>query len=175
MNAEKWNIIDDLKQTSFIEIYEGLVSSFKRLDGFKKVTGQSCKELAWPKETGVYVVRKTQTNEVLYIGMTGSFSQQGKMNTKQRLNTRPNRWNPYRFGKTGDQKDKFLYGPDYKKHDDKNKPPSKYLNEVPIGEVEIDCFLLNGEDRLAPAFVESLLIQAFLQEKGCLPVANNKF
>lgn len=171
----KCSILDHIKQKDFATIYEEVTASFKSKNGFIILKAQKCGELKWPDEIGVYVVRKIKTNEVIYIGMTGSFSQKGQLNTKQRLSSRPDRWNPYRFEETGVHKDKFLYGPDYKKHEDRSRRPSNYLYEIPIAEVEIDCFLLNGEDRLAPAFVEGLLIQAYLQENGCLPTANNKF
>lgn len=142
---------------------------------FSKLSGETCAGLNWPTNPGVYVVwNKSNTPaDVLYIGMTGKFSNVGTMSANQGLKGRFNRWTPYIF----DTKcNRFSYNPKYEKGESRDGPPKNgYSVNLPIAEICVDCFEYDTDFRMAPAFLEALLLQGYLMQYGRLPAGNNEF
>ena len=142
---------------------------------FKTITASSCNALNWPRDPGVYVIREicSKKNQVIYIGMTGKISKEGTLSGKQTLFNRKSRWNPYRFDKKNNE---FQYGPSYEKNESKNSAPKQgYEKSINIDQIEIDCFIFERNEKLAPTFLESLLLQCYVLQYEKLPPANNSF
>jgi hypothetical protein len=174
-NSAGKNILDTISKKSFSQTYQDLTTWFKNKRRFKTLRASTCKGLLWPKDPGAYVIKEIKKKKILYIGMTGSFSNDGQMKGKQGLHTRPHRWNPYCFSETEPDSNKFCYGPVFETGERKIDRPSDYKKKIPIHEIEVDCFIVSKSERISPAFIESLLLQAFLADNGFLPEGNNKF
>jgi hypothetical protein len=175
MTEDSLNILSNLNQKSFPEFYKEIINWFKSKSKFKCIRSNTCKGLRWPSDSGVYVIKEIETGKPLYIGMTGYFSGEGKFSDKQGLDKRAARWNPYCFSKSGPNRNKFCYGPLYEKKESRQNPPKDYREKLLIKEIEVDCLLVSKDERIAPAFIESLLLQVFLAYYGKLPKGNNKF
>ena len=113
---------------------------------------------------GVYLIWKKGVPQPLYIGSSGKIgpdlSPSGS-NVKRRLfgaNT------PYHFDKNAPV---WRYGPTTA-----GVPPAGYFYEVPISDLRMSIFALPPPQ--APAVLEHLLLQGFINEFGRLPVANQK-
>jgi hypothetical protein len=160
---------------SFLTYYSEAKSFFKKKKCFSELSAVTCKKLAWPSAPGVYVVWKNDLEKrtVIYIGMTGKFDKKGRMRSTQGLKGRANRWTPYRF----DNKNNcFSYDPLYVKGESRNDPPKNgYKQKIDINNVIVSCFIYDTNKKMAPAFLESLLLQAFLMQYDRLPAANNEF
>lgn len=166
-------IISTTAQASpFNSNYNAAKALFQSNGHFRQLSATTCKGLAWPSENGVYIVWQiSPVDEVLYIGMTGKFSQKGKMSGPG-LKGRKNRWTPYLFDETADV---FSFGPRYAKGEKRDKAPKKgYSHSIVIANIRIDCFEYSTTHKMAPAFLEALLLQGFLMQHGCLPRANQK-
>lgn len=143
--------------------------------------GKSCsfKAKSWPKVPGVYVVRKIGSGDIIYIGMTGALTRNssGEIGLGGGiLSKRAARWDPYFFNHDPGVL-AFEYGPNFAPRNKKPKPSkSNYLEKFSFSEISIDCYCLGQAGAvIAPAFLESLMLQSFISENKFLPPANNKF
>jgi hypothetical protein len=123
-------------------------------------------ENSWSAHPGVYVVRKKNETDlydsILYVGMTGKLSR--RANTMSgRLDLRPYRWDPYRFGSQG-----YHYGYDRKSR--------KYDTLIANTDYDVDCFTFDASALAAPSFLEAVLLQTYaVCGPNRLPPANNAF
>jgi len=102
------------------------------------------------KKYGVYVVRQQTTSEVLYVGKSGTIDRRGNFKGQDI----PARMQNVKGEVTSSQWFKSLV---------KEKGP-----------LVIEYVLLETVPK-SPAFVEASLIQAYLNEHGCLPYRNKAF
>jgi len=162
--------------------FEAVKAYFQCLHRYQVISSSTARQLHFPKQTGVYVVRKRNTegfNGIYYIGLAG------KMRTHvngTRLNSgtlaqRLHRWTPYCFQTEGLYADHFEYGPNYGVDDLRKQPYDKrYCYHIPLCDVETECFITGADEKeIAPAFLEALLLQLVLQSSGNLPPANQSF
>lgn len=159
----------------FDSIFEITKKIYSSKGGFKSIRSSTCKSINWPKNPGVYVIRDIcgDGDQVIYIGMTGKFETNGNFKGKQGLSHRKTRWNPYRFD---DLENMFQYRPNYERFESKNSAPKEgYEKNIDIDQIEIDCFIFERNEKLAPTFLESLLLQSYLLQYEKLPPANNSF
>lgn len=162
----------DLPFDSMFDIAKKIYLSKNR---FESIRSSTCNAINWPVNPGVYVIKQicSEGDQVIYIGMTGKISPDGSMSGKQSLSHRKTRWNPYRFDEVDN---KFNYGPAYEKNESKNSVPKNgYKKSIDIEQITIDCFIFDRNEKFAPTFIESLLIQCYLLQYGKLPPANNSF
>jgi hypothetical protein len=131
------------------------------------------KTFNWPKEAGVYVIRCKPEGPAIYVGMTGHVGKTGRLITKSGLNKRVYRWTPYFF----DTKEGcFRHGPRCSSSKSKKEHlKSGYTSQIAFEDLLIDCLTIGVNDRVAPAAIEALLLQAHLDQYGCLPKANRQF
>jgi len=174
---EKWitALIEDKIDFPFDSIFESVKEVYLRKNRFISIRAATCNEISWPQTRGVYVIWKASSNEkhVVYIGMTGKVSSNGMLSGKQTLSDRKTRWSPYKFDNKFNE---FKFAPLYERHESRNSAPSKgYKNSISIASITIDCFLFDANEKLAPTFLESLLLQGFLLQFETLPPANNNF
>lgn len=158
----------------FITSYGGINNLFLSKNRFFSCAGQ----INWPTGSGVYVIwmdsmdRKT----LLYIGMTGTYRRPTTfevpvINQETRgFARRAFRWTPYCFFPGH-----FSYGPNFTG----NKKPvqnneSNYRVTIPISAIAIDFFVC-GTSNVAPAFLEALLLQLYMDYYKDIPPANNAF
>ena len=93
---------------------------------------------------------------------------------KNGFRSRATRYHPYSFTREGTYKDYFEFAPLHSLSQIKQAPPEdRYAEHVPIKDLSIDCFVLGRESRIAPAFLEALLLQYYIEFEGRLPMANN--
>jgi hypothetical protein len=131
---------------------------------------------------GVYVVYHNVEDpaKVLYIGKSGKWRRPPEdgsvVMNNGRLADRTERWTPYVYQKVGDYANHFEYGPNFPSNGEKPPTnPANYRKHVPLAEIVTHCFLLAGMEReVSPAFLETLLMQIFLQANGDLPPANRE-
>jgi hypothetical protein len=130
---------------------------------------------------GVYVVYHNTEGaaKVLYIGKTGKWNRPPNdgsvVMNNGRLADRLQRWTPYVYQNAGRYADHFEYGPNFTGARKPPTNPANYRNHVPLAEIVTECFLLDGMEReVSPAFLETLLMQIFLQANGDLPPANRE-
>jgi hypothetical protein len=158
MNAVIAHILTGEVDSPFDSYYGSAKALFASKGRFQTLSETTCERLPWPGDNGVYIVWQTSPSaEVLYIGMTGKFSQAGTMSGPG-LKARKARWTPYRFDETANA---FCFGPKYAKGENRMKGPPKagYSRSIPISNIRIDCFEYDTTNRMAPAFLESLLLQ----------------
>jgi hypothetical protein len=99
---------------------------------------------------GVYVIRQQSTHEVLYIGKSGTINRQGRFKDQDI---------PGRLKNTKDKLSaKEWFGSLVQKK----------------GALVIEYVFLAPSPK-SPALVEAMLLQAYLNENGCLPLRNNEF
>ena len=160
--------------------HKNLEDLFARNGRLHTVIGTSVKGLAWPKGSGVYVVRIKETRHhdgVLYIGKCGKVK-----NTAERWNvnssefqSRVYRWTPYCFQKVGPWADHFEYGPNFAKSPESLELQARYKNRVALSGIQIDCFITSdNEENTSPALIECLLLQNYLAVYHLLPPANQE-
>lgn len=169
------NIICGGTEAPFDTYYTSAKSYFANNGRFHELMGATCEALNWPANPGVYIVwdRSLSPQVVLYIGMTGKFSNAGMMFANQGLRGRMNRWTPYMFNA---QLNCFSYNPQYERGESRNNPPAMgYAVNVNILDIRVDCFEYDTGLRMAPAFLEALLLQGHLMQYGRLPSGNNEF
>ena len=178
-------MLNNLLQTNrghFIASYKNLCDEFSKSNRLLTVEGMghSCSDLPWPDGVGVYVVRQNP-DQVIYIGMTGKFKRESDGaavldDNKNGFRSRATRYHPYSFTREGTYKDHFEFAPLHPLAEIKEAPPKeRYAEHFPIKDLSIDCFVLGRESRIAPAFLEALLLQYYIEFEGRLPVANNAF
>ena len=134
--------INSLKNTYFHGRYEYHDPS----DSFRICTLSHFDSISFPEKYGVYIIRNKGTNEIVYIGKSGTITREGKykgQNMVGRLtNTR------------GDT------------------PSNRWFSNlcIEIGSIIVEYIFLPTSK--SPAFVESTLLQAYLNEHHCLPLKN---
>ena len=173
MNTQITAVIVGDAALPFETYYKSAKDIFVSNGHFHELTSTTCKGLIWPKNHGVYVVWQIKpTVEVLYIGMTGKFSQAGIMSGPG-LNARTVRWTPYCFDMTANT---FCFGPNPVNGQNSLKQQQKagYRHRVSVSDIRIECFEYFTTHRMAPAFLEALLLQGYLMQHGKLPLANNE-
>lgn len=141
---------------------------------FTRLTLGARNTFNWPKEAGVYVIRRAKSEgPAIYVGMVGRLGEKGRLVTKSGLNKRVYRWTPYFF----DAKEKyFRYGPRCSSSKSKTEHlKAGYNSKIPFKDLEVDCLSINAKDRVAPAAIEAVLLQAHLEQFDCLPLANRQF
>ena len=163
--------------------YAAITDLFKAANRFVSIAGQTVANLeqaAWPTGSGVYVVRKHTTGDVLYIGKTGKLKgvdgARAIMN-RGSLVQRLERWTPYCFQSAGQYANHFEYGPNFGVNDIPQQPFAvRYRIHVPLGQITTDCFSTAGiEHQLSPALLEALLLQDYVSRSGALPPGNQEF
>ncbi|MFM8335706.1 MAG: hypothetical protein ACKODK_09080 [Opitutaceae bacterium] len=156
---------------TFSQFYQDLKDTFSTCGRLKTVKGKDSHDgKKWPKEPGVYVVRKLDAGSsshqsIAYVGMTGKLSRiPGPIPGK--LSTRPGRWDPYCFDVAG-----F--------HHHYNRRKKVYGSLIDPADFTVDCFLFDSFGVSAPTFLESLILQAYAlcitKDQSRLPAANNQF
>ena len=160
----------------FDKFYQDLVQLFSSKFRFVRMHSGFFVRKNWPKGSGVYVIWKVvgKSRELIYIGKTGTYRRTGKLvginNEKDKYKERMGRWTPYCFFE-----EYFCFGPQFKgSAEPKPNNDSNYGECIPISEIEIDFFVC-GTGSVAPAFLESLLLQIYMDEPSTLPPANNEF
>lgn len=116
-------------------------------DSFRICTNSHFKRVARQEKYGVYIVRKLCTKEVLYIGKGGTIGSQGKFKEQDI----PNRLRNVKGNNVS--ADKWF---------------RNLLQEK--GPLKIEYIFLTASK--SPAFVETALLQAYLNEHHCLPYIN---
>lgn len=174
MEQQISNILNGAVNSPFETYYATAKTLFSTKGHFHELSGNTCKSLQWPTNPGVYVVwKRSSPEEVLYIGMTGKFSQAGVLSSSTGLKHRVTRWTPYCFDKTANT---FCFGPLPVQGNNslKKQQAAGYRHNVSISQIRVDCFEYFDTHKMAPAFLESLLLQGYLMEYGILPAANNE-
>ena len=177
------------------DFYKILFNSFAEKNRVQVVHGEQCANLAFPRGIGVYVVRRClqehlrnqnalatpDSSQILYIGLAGRIQRNdhgdGYSVGGGGLQSRLNRWHPYCFTTQGPFANYFEYGPNAGVNQLlRTDAEHRYRVHIPIGEIAVDCFRLEGAERnCSPAFLEGLLLQCFLTAHGRLPNGNNRF
>ncbi len=113
---------------------------------------------------GVYTYWKKGAINPFYIGCSGKIDKTSELcgNTMKSRMFQAN--TPYHFSKT----ENYLFF----EPTTATVPPAGYQSYFQISEVEIKTIEIT--DKIAPAALEHLLIQGFINEYGCLPLANQK-
>jgi hypothetical protein len=95
---------------------------------------------------------------------------------KQRLRDRIPRYTPYCFTRNGQYECHFEFGPNASGDNVlKLELGSRYKSRIHIDEVFTDCFHCDPKRFTAPAAIEAILLQCFLEQFKVLPEANNEF
>jgi hypothetical protein len=169
-------------RSSFNDFYGDLRHCFEAVDCFHIVEADKCKDLPWPKGQGVYAVwlkhGDQDARSLVYVGMTGKF---GHVNGVASLPETPNgfrkraeRTHPYCFTKKGPFSDSFEFDPLFPlKQIGKAPPETRYNRRLPISNLSIDCFVTEPAHKIAPAFVEALILQQYISSEGRLPEAKS--
>lgn len=157
---------------------------FSEKDAYQRVSGSLYDDFSpkrWPKGPGVYVVRHKTNMETLYIGVTGQI--RGKdgsafvLGKGGDLALRAGRWTPYCFQRSGKFANHWECGPNFVETG--RRPPaqeSNYRFHIPLSDIVVDCIILqNFWHEIAPAFIESLLLQNHVRRNKALPLGNQKF
>ena len=168
-------LIDDKIDSPFDSIFGIARDIYLSKNRFKSIRSSTCKAINWPKNPGVYVIRDicAEGDQLVYIGMTGKFETNGNFKGKQGLSHRKTRWNPYRFDYLNNM---FKYRPKYERFESKDSAPKNgYEKNISIDQIQIDCFIFERDEKFAPTFLESLLLQSYLMQYERLPPANNSF
>jgi len=127
----------------------------------------------WPKSAGVYVIRRKGRRRSVYVGAVGHIRAKGKKPSSGNFRHRSQRWTPYCFDNEHRQ---FRYGPKGRGAENKRCQLSKgYVDNIDFHSLEIFCFPVAANDRIAPAAVEALLLQMHVEQYGSLPEANQQF
>lgn len=164
---------------SFREFYTELRKNFDSVGRLHEISGSSCSQLDWPDGIGVYVIRKLNFEDIIYVGMTGKVkrTQEGQVLLEDKKNgfkSRRSRWYPYCFTEEGIFKDHFEFGPNFGVNELKNEPKAqRYKYHIPFDEIAVDCFILGNESKCTPTFLEGFILQNYFFQKETLPMANN--
>lgn len=134
-----------LKKTCECGSYEYINPS----DSFRTCTTSHFREVRRQEKYGVYVVRQRDTREVLYIGKSGTIDSQGQFKGQDILGRLKN-------VKEG------------------NISADKWFRDLlqVKGPLVIEYVFLSTSK--SPAFVETALLQAYLNEHHCLPYKNKE-
>ena len=159
----------------FDSLIKKLSANFKRRGAFFKLTSDDSGYFDWPKEHGVYVVRKRSGGRAVYVGIAGRLKNSGRLEKKSEsgLNKRVYRTMPYRFLSC---KGRFQYNPIPSSPKSKGGASIKgYRSSLNLEGLVVDCFTFGARDRIAPAALEALLLQMHIEQHGRLPLANRQF
>ena len=168
----------------FLEFYSALRECFGACGAYHSVEADKCKDLAWPKGQGVYAVWLKQGSRdpcsLIYVGMTGKFGHKDGVaflpDKPKGFRKRAERFHPYCFTQKGPLADHFEFDPLLPLKEIQKAPlEARYNRRLPISELSIHCFVAEPEFTIAPAFIESLILQHYISSGGRLPEANNKF
>lgn len=161
--------------------HQSAVNYFKGHDLVATVSGASFEDFAadkWPKGAGVYLIYQVEPYELLYIGMTGHVlvSESSMISIGGGcLSKRTLRWTPYCFRREGEYKDHWECGPAFKGLKKPLPSERKYMHHFPLSNIKVDCFVLNDCWRMmSPTFVESSMLQIYIDRHGRLPLGNQK-
>jgi hypothetical protein len=89
---------------------------------------------------------------------------------------RAGRYHPYSFTRKGPFSEHFAFDPLFPLSKIGAAPPeARYNRRLPISSLSIDCFETKPAHKIAPAFLEALILQQYISSEGRLPEANNKF
>lgn len=179
------NIITTLASVSPNQVFEQVTSAFVSANRFHRIAADSFEKLKkepWPKSNGAYVVRRAGSegmDGVLYIGKTGKLqptNEGGVIANSGKLIGRLSRWTPYCFQSEGPFANHFEYGPNYGVNEIPKQPHAdRYRHHISLAQVWTDCFATSGiEQEVSPAFLETLLLQAYVCGKAALPPANQE-
>lgn len=153
-------------------VYDAIREYFLEYQCFFTVADGFCTRVNWPKHPGAYVIRHVNQGTV-YIGMTGKVANGGLIEGQQTFVQRKYRWTPYRFDCPQNQ---LRLSPEYAKGESRGAPPAAgYGVNIPFGDVVVDCICCPITENIAPAFVEALLLQMYLNQYGHLPLGNQAF
>ena len=122
---------------------------------FTKVSTQHFEKTGRKNSHGVYVVRQRSTGEVLYIGRGGKINPDGQFK-KQGI-----------LGRLNNVKGKI---------EGRDIPANEWFGNLSMekGPLVIEYIILTSVPK-SPALVEAVLLQAYLNEHGCLPYKNNEY
>jgi hypothetical protein len=108
--------------------------------------------------------------------MTGKFTRDGRLPANQGLHHRSQRFHPYCFTNEGAYANYFEFGPNFGVNEILSKlEQERYSKREALRSLRIDCFTVSREGKAAPAALESMLLQMYLEQFSVLPPANNKF
>lgn len=111
---------------------------------------------------GVYFLMKKGVEQPLYIGSSGKIEQGMQLSGSHIRSRLFNSTTPYHFSD-----DMLQWGPTTA-----TVPPDDYKHSMPLCDVVIT--IIPTGNRIAPAVLEHLLIQGFINEFGDLPECNQK-
>ena len=180
--VQSWKTPFGSSANDFESFYKHVVESMDKQKRYKHFCPADNNGLNWPKCFGVYVVRmkQLQTNfsdGILYVGMTGKFNNAGKIPPGLGLANRVYRVMPYSFTVDSTGCRYFEYGP--KASSVKGvlqlKPSDRYSSKIEMTKLLVDCFTVDRNGLDAPAFLEAVILQAYLLSNKKLPAANNSF
>ena len=169
---------------TFDEFYAALRVYFETSRHFHVLEADHCEALPWPEGQGVYTVWLKENGltspMLVYVGMTGKFGNaNGYAVLSDNLNgfrRRLTRTHPYSFTSIGLFADHFEFGPLFSLKKMAGAPfEARYIHRYPIRDLEIHCFVAEPDFKIAPAFVEALILQHYISSQGRMPEANNKF
>ena len=154
-----------MKFESLRELVEHAISTEYKVQIFREILNTKNGKREFNKEIrakvqnqiGVYLWENSKTKEILYIGMAGKVKTDGKFanhSVQKRLLA---------------SRCKNLLGKDIQT----NQYIKDILNQDNIETLNIHVFHLK-ENQL-PGFIEAVLINAYFQEKNCLPRYNSSF
>lgn len=154
---------------TFSEVNEQLPS----FDEIHSIEIERFNKLHVPKNFGIYLVYEKRTGDVLYIGSSGSYRNDG-CPTKQTLQERiSNGHSPRRFseksGFFGLFPKRNVSGMEQKKLIDCREA---YQNAWDLCQISMTIHCWSHEHMVAPGFVERLLLSKHLDTFKCFPVGN---
>lgn len=148
---------------TFTELFENYSEHFS-LQQFEGTSRSELMKKVPSRMHGVYTYWIKNSRKPLYIGCAGKISKGGVLggNTiKQRIFGAST---PYHFSKTSDF---LLYDPTTA-----TVPPAGYESKVPLSNLLLKVIAITN--LTAPAVLEHLLLQGYINEFGSLPDANQK-
>jgi hypothetical protein len=119
-----------------------------------------------PATRGVYLIWRKAEKELIYIGCSGKIKNgmiSGAGDVRKRL-FGPSTYTPYIF-----EQKLFKYGPVSRTSGGR---PANYDKSISINEIQIS--VISTPEKVAPAALEHLLIQGYINQHGNLPEANRE-
>ncbi len=118
------------------------------------------------KEQGVYIMLEKGNCKPIYIGCSGKFSTKNKFNSSNVCNRILNSRTPYKV-----KDEELCFEP--QERNKKNKMPQSYGKCIPLKNIDFTVFYTKSQ-KIAPACIEHLLIQSYINEFYKLPKVNRK-
>lgn len=154
--------LNELSQT-FTSLFKSY-SDFFQVDEYTACSRAELMKKIPTNKRGVYSYWVKDDVSPIYIGCAGKVSADGKLSGNTVRNRMFSASTPYHFSK---ETDYLLYNPTTA-----GVPPEDYKNKVSISSITIKIISINNQT--APAALEHLLLQGFINEYGALPLANQK-